>query len=90
LHGFARSKHIIHPAHFENQNLTNTQGEYLIEKSLTRMHNKLAQCTLTGFILAIDKKKSDTTCSPPWKQKERGNFAINISSAFCTLDAPSK
>jgi hypothetical protein len=86
----ARSKHIIHPARFENQNLTNTQGEYLFEKSSTRMHNKPARCTLTGFILAIDEKKSDTICSPPWKQKERGNFAINISIAFCTLDAPSK
>jgi hypothetical protein len=54
------------------------------------MHDKPARCTLTGFILAIDEKNSDTTCSPPWKQKEQGNFAINISPAFCTLDAPSK
>jgi hypothetical protein len=84
----ARSKHIIDPARFENQNLT--LGEYLIEKSATRMHDKPAQCTLTGFILAIDEKNSDTTCSPLWKQKEQGNFAINISPAFCTLDAPSK
>jgi hypothetical protein len=66
----ARSKHIIYPACFENQNLTKTQGEYLIEKSSTRMNNKPARCTFTGFILAIDEKNSDTTCSPPWKQKE--------------------
>jgi hypothetical protein len=31
-----KSKHIIHPARFENQNLTNTQGEYDIEKSLKK------------------------------------------------------
>jgi hypothetical protein len=86
----ARSIHIIHPARFENQNLTNTQGGYLIEKSSTRMQDKPARCTLTGFILVIDEKKSDTTCSPPWKQKEQENFAINISPAFCTLDALSK
>jgi hypothetical protein len=86
----ARFKHIIHPACFENQNLTNTLGEYLIEKSSTRMHDKPARCTLTGFISAIDEKKSDTTCSPPWKQKEQANFAIYIFPAFCTLDAPSK
>jgi hypothetical protein len=86
----ARSKHIIYPARFENQNLTKTQGEYWIEKSSTRMHNKLARCTFTGLILAIEEKNSDTTCSPPWKQKAQGNFAINISPAFYTLDAPSK
>jgi hypothetical protein len=86
----ARSKHIIYSACFENQNLTKTQGEYWMEKSSTRMHDKPAWCTFTGFILAIDEKNSDTTCSPPWKQKEQGNFAINTSPAFCRLDAPSK
>jgi hypothetical protein len=69
---------------------TNPQGEYEIEKSSTTMHGIPAWCTLTGFILAMDKKKSDTICSPPWKQNNGGSFAINTSPAFCTLDAPSK
>jgi hypothetical protein len=63
-------KHIIHPACFENQNLTNTKDEYEIEKVKQQMQGIPAWCTLTGFILAMDKKKSNTTCSPPWKQKD--------------------
>jgi hypothetical protein len=62
----------------------------ILKKVKQQMHGTPAWCTLTGFILAMDEKKSDTTCSPPWKQKDQQNFAINTSPAFCTLDAPSK
>ncbi len=86
----ARSKHIIHPARFENQNLTNTQGEYLIEKSSTRMHNKPARCTLTGYILAIDKKNSDTTCLPPRKQKRTRKLCHQYFPSLLYIGRPIK
>jgi hypothetical protein len=35
-----QSKDIIHPARFENQNLTNGQGEYLIDKGSTILHGE--------------------------------------------------
>jgi hypothetical protein len=37
----AQSKDIIHPVGFENQNLINRSGEYLIDKGSTTLHGVL-------------------------------------------------